>query len=84
MFVNAKQSSEGLLVVCFMPNGFKIPGKVYKLDRVLYGLRDLPALWYNDFLTILKKLGLVGCTEEPCLFINKQKKLLVVFYINNV
>ncbi len=67
-----------------MPNRFKIPGKVYKLDKVLYGLRDLPALWYNDFLTILKKLGLVGYTEEPCLFINKQKKLLVIFYVNNI
>ncbi len=54
-----------------MPNRFKIPGKVYKLDRVLYGLRDLPVLWYNDFLTILKKLGLVGYIKEACLFINK-------------
>ncbi len=54
-----------------MLNRFKIPGKVYKLDKALYELRDLPVLWYNDFLTILKKLGLVGCIEEPCLFINK-------------
>ncbi len=67
-----------------MPNKFKIPGKVYKLDKVLYRLRNLPVLWYNDFLTILKKLGLVECTEEPCLFINKQKKLLVVFYIDDI
>ncbi len=67
-----------------MLNRFKIPGKVYKLDKALYKLRDLPALWYNNFLTILKKLGLVGYTEEPCLFINKQKKLLVVFYINDI
>ncbi len=44
MFVNAKQSSEGLLVVYFMPNKFKIPRKVYKLNKVLYGLRDLPVL----------------------------------------
>ncbi len=71
MFVNAKQSSKGLLVIYFIPNRFKIPKKVYKLDKVLYRLRDSPVLWYNDFLAILKKLGLVGYTEEPCLFINK-------------
>ncbi len=67
-----------------MLNRFKIPRKVYKLDRALYGLRDFPILWYNDFLTMLKKLGLVEYIKEPCLFINKQKKLLVVFYVNDI
>jgi len=83
-FVNAKRSSEGSPVVCLLPDGFKIPGKVCELDRALYGLRDSPALWYDDFSATLEKLELVGCKEEPCLFMNKQKKLLVLFYVDDV
>ncbi len=71
MFINAKQSSEGLLAVYLMPNNFKIPRKVYKLDKALYGLRNSLVLEYDDFLAILEKLELVGYKEEPCLFINK-------------
>ncbi len=69
--MNTKQSSEGLLVVCFIPNRFKIPGEVYKLNKALYRLRDLLVLYYNDFLTILKKLGIVEYIKKPCLFIYK-------------
>jgi hypothetical protein len=54
-----------------MPNNFKIPRKVYKLDKALYGLRNSLVLEYDDFLAILEKLELVGYKEEPCLFINK-------------
>jgi hypothetical protein len=32
---------------------------------------------------ILKKVGLVPCKEEPYLFIDKHRKVIIVFFINN-
>ena len=43
-FTNAKRLVGSSLVVCQLPDGFKIPSIYAKINRALYRLRDSPAL----------------------------------------
>ena len=83
-FINAIRDPCNTLMACQFPDGFKAPGICIEIDRALYGMRDSPSLWYNDFSSKLKKLGLIACKEEPCLFMNEQRTLFVVFFIDDV
>jgi hypothetical protein len=83
-FVNAVRSSEGPPVICKLPPGFERPGYVIEVDRALYGLRDSPALWYNDWTGTLKSIGLVALKEEACIFVDAKHKVFVMFYVDDV
>lgn len=80
-FLNA--SLEGEPVYCELPDGFKKPGKCVRLLNALYGLRDAPLLWYKEFTSTLRKLGLKPNGEEQCLFQNEHKTVTVVFYVDD-
>jgi hypothetical protein len=84
VFVNTKRDTRSTLVAAHLPDGFKQEGKCVEIDRALYGLRDSPALWYRDFASTLDELGLVGCKEEACIFTDPKRKVLVVFYVDDV
>ncbi len=83
-FVNTKRDTRSTLVAAHLPDGFKQEGKYVEIDRALYSLRDSPVLQYRDFTSTLDELGLVGYKEEACIFIDLKRKVLVVFYIDNV
>jgi hypothetical protein len=83
-FVNAVRKSEGPPVICKLPPGFERPGYVVEVDRALYGLRDSPALWYNDWTGTLKSIGLQALKEETCIFVDAQYKVFVMFYVDDV
>ncbi len=65
-----------------MPRGFPAPGKVLKLKKSLYGLKQSPR---NFFLHLKNKLELVGfeqATEiDPCLFISD--KVICLVYVDD-
>jgi hypothetical protein len=83
-FVNAKRSKDQEAVYCRLPDGFEQKDKCVELDRALYGLRDSPALWYDNFVTTLQALGLKLSKEEPCLCYDEQRKVLVIFYVDDI
>jgi hypothetical protein len=83
-FINALRQDTTEPVVCALPDGFKRAGKAVVVDRALYGMRDSPALWYQDFSKTLKRLGLHASKEEPCLYITPDKSLYVVFFVDDV
>jgi hypothetical protein len=84
-FINAIRPLLSSPVFCYLPDGFKQPGIVVAVDRALYGLRDSPSLWYKDLThTFTTKCGLVKCKEEPCLFMDKEKKVFVVFHVDDI
>jgi hypothetical protein len=66
----------------YMPEGFQILGKCWKLRRALYGLRISPRLWQREAASVLRKLGLQQMPEDPCVFIGQG--LLVFFYIDDI
>jgi hypothetical protein len=83
-FINAKRDPRSKRVVCLLLDGFKKPRYCVEIDRALYGMRDSPALWYQEFASTLKRLELIPCLEEPCIFINKARGLIIIFFVNNV
>jgi hypothetical protein len=71
-------------VLCELPDGFTKPGKCVRLKRALYGLRDSPILWYKEFSGTLRRLGLLSSKEEPCLFFDKERRIVVLFYVDDI
>jgi hypothetical protein len=69
-------------VYLHMPRGFYQPGKVLKLKRSLYGLRQSPR---NFFQHLKAKLELIGFEAndniDPCLFISD--KVICLVYVDD-
>ncbi|KAF2970752.1 hypothetical protein GQX73_g2825 [Xylaria multiplex] len=81
-FLNAARTGEKP-VACELPDGFKQESKAALLNRALYGLRDSPLLWYKEFASTLKKLQLIPSPEEPCLFYSPDRKVYIIFYVDD-
>ena len=64
-----------------MPTGYRIPGKVLRVNKVLYGLRRLLLLWQKNFTTTLQSLGFEVVSYEPCIII--KGGILVFFFVND-
>jgi hypothetical protein len=83
-FVNIKRDPYSVSMAYKLLDRFKQPRICVKIDWALYKIRDSPALWYQEFTITLTRAGLILYKEELCIFIDKRKKLIVVFYVNNV
>jgi hypothetical protein len=57
-------------------------GKLLKLKRALYGLKDAPLLWYKHLKETMIKLDLKPVKDVPCLFTNE--RLIVFFYVDDI
>lgn len=82
-FLNALITSENP-VFCDLPEGFRKAGLCVRLNRALYGLRDSPLLWYEEFAGTLRSFGLISAKEEPCLFFTEDRKILILFYVDDI
>lgn len=82
-FINADLDQE-VYISC--PNGYKEIGKdvCLKLRKALYGLRKSPKLWFIEFSTTLRNLGLIPVPDEPCLFVHPTKLIMVFFYVDDI
>lgn len=69
-------------VYTYLPDGFKLPGKILRLQRALYGLRRSPLIWLQEFSRTLTQLGLLPVPEAQCLFTNG--RIIVFFYVDDV
>ncbi|GJT00029.1 putative ribonuclease H-like domain-containing protein [Tanacetum coccineum] len=74
--------------VC-QPPGFEdphFPDKVYKVEKVLYGLHQAPRAWYETLSTYLLDNGYMRGTIDKTLFIKKDKHdiLLVQVYMDDI
>lgn len=65
------------------PPGFKVPGKVWKLKRALYGLKEAPKLWFQNLSSFLTSHGYESCPDEPCLLINKSTGVIIFLYVDD-
>jgi len=71
------------------PEGFIKEGdeeKVYRLIKVLYGLRQAPRSWYTKLDNTLKILGFKKCALEQAVYTrtNKASTLLVGVYVDDL
>lgn len=61
-------------------------GKVYKLNKTLYGLRQAPRALNNKLNKILRELKFDKCSKEPSLYRKQEKEhlLLVAVYVDDL
>jgi hypothetical protein len=65
-----------------MPRGYNQEGKVLRLKKALYSLRELPLLWQKDFTNTLKEMG---CKLVPYeLYCWIKDGVIIFFYIDDI
>ena len=65
-----------------MPPRYGEHGKVLKLNRGVYGLRQSPLLWRQKLTDEMKKLGIEEISQEPCVV---QKNGIICFlYVDDI
>jgi len=70
------------VVHCAYPLGFEIQGQCLLLLQALYGLRQSPLLWLQEFSQALIDLGLKETQEGSCLFTDGH--LIAFFYVDDI
>ena len=61
------------------PPGFEMPGKVWRLNRALYGLRQAPRAWHQTLKQELKSLGFRESHADPSLFLGDDRVYLLTY-----
>jgi hypothetical protein len=75
-----EQEHHGIFVE--MPRGFSEPGKVLKVKRSLYGLKQSPRNFFQFHKGKLEGIGFESVTDvDPCLFISD--KVICLVYIDD-
>jgi hypothetical protein len=65
-----------------MPRGFSKPGKVLKLRKALYGLKNSPRCFFLHLKDVLKEAGLKQQVDvDPCLFMSD--KVICIIYVDD-
>ncbi|CAA7034524.1 unnamed protein product [Microthlaspi erraticum] len=71
------------------PAGFEVKGsegKVYKLNKALYGLRQAPRAWNHKLNQILMELRFTKCSKEPSVYrkVSGDNLLLIAVYVDDL
>lgn len=73
---------EGEEVYLEMPRGFKQEGKVLKLKRTLYGLRQSPRAFWKYIVKKMEECGMEQSNLDPCLFLSG--KVIAITYVDDI
>ncbi|CAB0007815.1 unnamed protein product [Nesidiocoris tenuis] len=66
-----------------LPEGYDSNGKICKLQKALYGLRQASERWHSRLVTVLKKLGLKPMITDQCIFVNKNRSLILAIHVDD-
>ena len=71
------------------PPGFicpKGPGKVCKLQKAIYGLKQASRSWNLRFNRSIKEFGFVKSEEEPCVYmkVSGSSRAFIVLYVDDI
>lgn len=70
-------------VFIYPPEGYNYGNKICKLLKALYGLKQAPLKWNERFSTFLKQEGLAALKSEQCIFVNKERTLILGIYVDD-
>jgi len=66
------------------PPGIGLDGKILRLHKALYSLKQGPLQWFEKLATVLAELGFVSLTFDPCVFINITLNVILVVYVDDI
>ncbi|KAG5863875.1 hypothetical protein JTB14_025992 [Gonioctena quinquepunctata] len=64
-----------------LPEGYERANKVCKLQKSLYGSKQAPALLKQKLTNILQKHGLMQLNTEQCVFVDKDRSMVLAIHI---
>ena len=68
----------------YQPEGFSDNSSfVYKLKKSLYGLKQVSKNWNNKFTSFLKTLEFESTDDDPCVFYNTVKSIIIVLHADD-
>jgi len=67
----------------YRPKGSEGRDVVLRLKKSLYGQLDSPKLFYEHLSKGMRNLGFEPSTSDPCLFIHKTEKIMVLNYCDD-
>lgn len=71
-------------IYMYQPEGFNDgSGRVCKLLKSLYGLKQAPKNWNKKFSDFLIHLGLVSSDDDPCVYYNKDRSIIIVLHVDD-
>ena len=73
---------EGEEVYVKMPRGFERPGKVLKLKKTLYGLRQSPRAFWKYMVEKMEACGCMQSELDPCLFVSEH--VIAVMFVDDI
>lgn len=80
-FLNGKLKERVLMK---QPQGLEDgTGRVCLLRRSLYGLKQAPRCWNEAFVEVIEQFGLEQSTNDPCVFTNRAKSLVLGIYVDD-
>ena len=83
-FLNAELQEE---VYVASPQGYELPsGRVYRLNRCLYGLKQSPRGWYADIDEYLVKNNFVRTKADSCIYTRRSDKgfTMIALYVDDL
>ena len=81
-FLNGTLEEEVYMV---QPEGFVVDGKVCKLKKSIYGLKQSPRCWNTTLDSHLKTMGLKQSNADPCLYTAPGGEMVIVaVYVDDI
>jgi hypothetical protein len=81
-FLNGDLNEE---VYVLPPDGFEAPlGKVCRLNKLLYGLKQALRAWYDRLSIFLKTLGFECTAEDYSIFIHPTHRIIIAVYVDDL
>src|SRR6266851_2473904 len=69
------------------PEGFKVKGhegKVLRLKRAIYGLKQAALAWWKPLDKSMGELGFTCLRSDSGIFVNKDQSIIVIVYVDDV
>lgn len=63
---------------------FEELNQVCKLNKALYNLKQAPRVWFKILTSFLTSLGYKPIPEDPSIYRNKDDRLYIAIYVNNL
>ena len=67
-----------------LPEGNRIDGKVCKLKRCIYGLKQSPREWYGRLTSYLIPYGFSIATFDPCVLLHDSGSFFLAMYVDDI
>ena len=82
-FLNAALQEE---IYCQLPPGYEKPGRVWRLHKSLYGLKQSPREWNRNIDEYLCRLGFTLLKTDPCIYIwmSQSGLAIIALYVDDL